>query len=81
MAESPVASGGFTQRPIVTDGPLRYTPPLYVTAQQAAEITRAAPSSSRVSQKGPFRHGFHVALDVISCGLWLPVHVLLATMN
>ncbi len=29
----------------------------------------------------PFNHGLHLVLDAVSCGLWIPVHVLLRILH
>lgn len=26
--------------------------------------------------KAPFKHGLHLVLDVVTCGLWLPIHLI-----
>lgn len=28
--------------------------------------------------KAPFNHGIHIVLDVLTCGVWIPVHIICA---
>jgi len=27
--------------------------------------------------QAPFKHGPHIVLDILSCGLWVPLHLIL----
>jgi hypothetical protein len=48
--------------------PLAYQPPpqYWPTAQHVT-----------VNMPRPFNHGLHVVLDLLTCGFWIPVHILL----
>lgn len=50
--------------------------------RDARESRRSRPVSVRQSTqvnvhvKAPFNHGLHLVLDLLTCGLWLPIHFL-----
>ncbi len=29
----------------------------------------------------PFNHGLHLVLDAVTCGFWIPVHILLRVLH
>lgn len=82
----PFRQGGFAKTLRLDPRPGRYELPSYLTTRETPEVTPPAskPALERASSsalKTPFKHDFHVILDVLSCGFWLPVHILLATVH
>lgn len=38
-------------------------------------------NAGAVFVKPPFNHGFHLVLDVLTCGAWIPVHIICALVH
>ena len=50
--------------------------PIYVTQQVVN-----APHSPVVVVRGGTSHGFHLVLTILTCGMWLPVWLIIAVIN
>jgi hypothetical protein len=63
--QSPHAASPLSQHPASYGPPYGTSHAPVVCMQQTTIVVKA-----------PFRHGIHVVLDVLTCGIWLPVHLL-----
>lgn len=55
-----------------------YYPPPPMPVQQVIMIQQAPPTAQVITVKPPFNHGIHLVLDVLTCGMWIPIHIICA---
>ena len=59
--------------------PQGYGPPSYGAPLQQVVIVQQP--GATIIQKAPFNHGLHLVITLCTCGLWLPVWIVLALVH
>lgn len=67
--------GGPPQGPYGGYPPNQYPPPQHGYYQPQQQPVVYVQQTTAVV-KAPFNHGVHIVLDVVTCGGWIPIHLI-----